>query len=892
MPKLALETRDREKPLLLVAGKSQLTSYLIEKSSDDFKIAYLSDEQIPTSVAGSEHFYRIGKDSAHLIASLEEKIDYAVIFLESTSDKDFLPALFEKLSSDNTKTAVMIPVQKTDVFVDVMLEYKKNPSFYFLILGDVYSESGSDQEVISGLIKNAITNHIVKLTGDDLTPIFPIYLEDALTGINQVLLGPSKRQKFYWLFYSHPQTIISATHILKRVESDLEIQYEDEETALEKRLRHEEIEENLAAKILTKPVYLDKYFMGFEKSVELFVNYREPERSTEEKQVARPPKIIKRKKSQIKLLISAALIAFGIFLIMMVAATALSIAHFKASLKAFEAGDFKTAGRQIHDANFFLSFASPSINLLGQTTRVIGLTGTNVFFDNFSASSALVQIAAKDIEAISRIDKGIDKNTLDSLISDSFYFYFSAQKYKIDFSNNIIDSLLTPQLSKTMSVAPIAEKILGFNGEKNYLLLFQNNGELRPTGGFIGSIGELKVKDGAIKKLTLNDVYDFDGKLKAHVEPYYVVRRYLQPHLYLRDSNFDPDFQNSASAAALLYNLESGRKVDGVIAINYDAVKQIIGAVGPIKLTAYNKTVDENNAFEFLQNTIDNNFFPGSTQKRDVLNALFDDLVFKIGENQNSIKIARLLPKLMNEKNILFAFEQPSVQAIFSSINFGGEYKEIRPTTKDTIMDSLAVNEANIGVDKANAYLTSETSYEVDLSSNNISSKVTHTINNTSTKSKDYKAYVRFFAPLGSNLSRIIIDGQEQKIVPAITDYKTYERINFKAPAGLEVDQGTENGYQVFGFIINVPRLTKQEIYIEYANGANNISSSIFNYSLRLIKQPGKEAYPFTLNAKYNKNITPEKVDNAQLLENSLRMNRTISQDEEFTIKFIRRSNQ
>ena len=64
-------------------------------------------------------------------------------------------------------------------------------------------------------------------------------------------------------------------------------------------------------------------------------------------------------------------------------------------------------------------------------------------------------------------------------------------------------------------------------------------------------------------------MYALDGQLKGHVDPPAPMRDLLgQEHWYLRDSNWDPDFKESAARAAWFYEKEGGVPVDGVIAIN------------------------------------------------------------------------------------------------------------------------------------------------------------------------------------------------------------------------------------------------------------------------------------------------------------------------------------
>lgn len=888
MPTLEIETSEKEKPIILFLGDNPLTQALINHFSKDFKIAYVSDSDLKTDNSNSHDFYRIAKSSTSLIKDLEEEINYAVIFL-THNDRKYLPQIFEKIVKDQTKTIILSDIREVDKFSDIILEYKKVPSVYFLFSGDPYSEKRLYEESeISKIIQKAIKNKTIILTGNDLTPIFPIYEQDAIEGISQILFGPKRKDKFFYLFYSHPQTIISAIHIMKREEPDLEIKYEESSRDYKVGITRDQIEKALQSKIRTTPAFLDKFFIGFEKSIRFYeassISYPKIQ-----KEIIKIPKKIFPQKTQFKFLSTSLILSFILFIALNIFFVSMAAIYLTNAINAFEKKDYNSVSQNVHNSKLFLDITDPILTLLIKGPDFLGLKKVKENFQTTRKAMNLLSIVSLNLGTIQKIAKGIDRELLDRAISDATYLYFEAERLRNEVQNRTLNTILTPDLATTLSMAQIAPQLFGFAQEKNYLILFQNNAELRPTGGFIGSIGELKIKGGRIEELKIQDVYELDGQLKAHVEPHYIIRRYLQPHLYLRDSNFNPDFQLSASLSALLYNLETKKTVDGVIALDFEAVRRFIKEVGPIKLPSYNRILDEGDTFGFLQETIDDNKFAGSSAKRDVLEALFNQLILKLEEDRNSaVQIARIIPKLMNEKHILLAFKENFEQAIFSANGYGGEINDLRTQETNSINDFLSVNEANIGVNKANIHVQRESLYEASIDKEGITSKVTYVLDNQGDKD-NYKAYIRIIVPLGSLLKSINIDGKTQKLVPAVTDYKIYERKNFKPPAGLEVDNMVENDLQVFGFITSVPKGTRQKIEVVYSNGIKNVSSSIVKYSLLLIKQPGTLDYPFTLRFKYNDSYAPKEVENASLDKGVISISETLSGDKEFQIKLIKR---
>ncbi len=886
MPNLKLETHEKEKPIILISGdKNPLIPFLFENYRSNFKVVYLSD--IESDRKKDENFYRIKPESASLIKSLEEKIDYAVIFLETNRDKNLVSAILGKLTEDKTKTLILFDIYNLEHFYDTLLQCKDDPNVHFLFLGDVYAElpEFNLHSQTSKIIKNAIKNKSLTLAGNALKPIFPIYYKDAVVGIGQILFGLRLMQRFFYLFYNHPQTYISAIHIIKRVEPDLDINYQEDGKVKDTEMSFEKLQKDIRSKLATTPIFLDKYFLGFEKTLAFFQKGK-----AEDEEINKRPEIMEKalpKKSHIKFFGKALILACFLFIIINVIFAALGIFQLKSSLAAFKKSDYKNAYEIIGSAKIFLEITKPSVSIAAKIAQKFGDQSIDTNFETFTSSTNLLMTASKDLEIIKAFPQGIDREKLDQLVSDSLYLYFTSEEIKGRIKSQALDTLDTPDLSKMLSLAQVATEIFGFDKEKNYLLLFQNNGELRPTGGFIGSVGELKIRSGKIEGFNIQDVYEYDGRLKAHVEPHYIIRRYLQPHLYLRDSNFDYNFQNAASMSALIYSLETDRKVDGVIAVNFEAVREIIKEIGPIKLTSYNKTLDEKNTFEFLETTIDENFFPGSSQKREVLESLLSHLTLKLEQDKNSfIKAAILIPRLLSEKDMLISFNAKSVQNTFSANGYGGEYRDFRKKEQDVMDDFLGINEANIGVNKANIRVERNTEYEVSLGGK-ITSRVIHKVKNSGDNA--YRAYIRIISPLGSDLSSVRIDGREQKITKAIVDSKIYEDKKFKPPDGLEVDNTIEDGKQVFGFIINVSPKTEQKIEVFYDNGMNPVSGSIITYSLLFIKQPGILVHPLTVRLKYDKSYAPKVVENAKLLENAITFSEALVRDKEFKIKLIRR---
>src|SRR4030042_3450015 len=142
--------------------------------------------------------------------------------------------------------------------------------------------------------------------------------------------------------------------------------------------------------------------------------------------------------------------------------------------------------------------------------------------------------------------------------------------------------------------------MLGYNGPRKFLFLFQNNQEMRATGGFIGSYGILDTSEGRIKNLFVDDIYNPDGKLPARVLPPEPIQK-MSAVWTMHDANWFPDFPASAEKVAWFYEKTGGPNVEGVIAVTPEPLQDFLEITGPIDMPEYETTVDADNFIEKTQ---------------------------------------------------------------------------------------------------------------------------------------------------------------------------------------------------------------------------------------------------------------------------------------------------
>jgi hypothetical protein len=154
------------------------------------------------------------------------------------------------------------------------------------------------------------------------------------------------------------------------------------------------------------------------------------------------------------------------------------------------------------------------------------------------------------------------------------------------------------QLARVAAWLHLAPSLLGVAAPERFLVEFMDRGELRPTGGFIGSYGVLTIQGGKIQPFTLNDVYTLDVPYLSRVGNPAPPRGYgWWPFggWGLRDSNLSGDFPTSARLGMQALQTEGGPVVRGVIAITAPVMERVLGLVGAVPLPEYGVTVTAHN---------------------------------------------------------------------------------------------------------------------------------------------------------------------------------------------------------------------------------------------------------------------------------------------------------
>ncbi|WP_181420638.1 DUF4012 domain-containing protein [Curtobacterium sp. MCPF17_046] len=160
---------------------------------------------------------------------------------------------------------------------------------------------------------------------------------------------------------------------------------------------------------------------------------------------------------------------------------------------------------------------------------------------------------------------------------------------------------VTQQATTANKVVQLAPAMLGHDGDRDYVLLFQNNAELRAGGGIPGAVALLRVKDGAIS-LSNQAAGSSFGPYDEPVLPLSAATTSLYGDItgrYMQDVNLTPRFDVTGALAREMWKQKFGQQVDGVLAIDPVTLGYILRATGPVQLPT-GDTLTSDNAAKLL----------------------------------------------------------------------------------------------------------------------------------------------------------------------------------------------------------------------------------------------------------------------------------------------------
>jgi len=292
------------------------------------------------------------------------------------------------------------------------------------------------------------------------------------------------------------------------------------------------------------------------------------------------------------------------------------------------------------------------------------------------------------------------------------------------------------------------------NIERRFLLLLQNNMELRPGGGFLGQYAVIKIKNGKVTSLVFEDANLLDQRIEAKVTPPYPFEKMMSLKKWkFRDSNFSPDFPTNAEKAKYFYRLAGeNNNFDGVIAVNASTFERAFDLTGPMTINGVELNSD--NAVLKLEELVEKKYILNpdiDTQNRkSMMKTLATQMVDKLSNIQSIPKLAEFGLSELRNKDVMLNFKDENLQRLVREAHWDGS------VTTDWGSDYLMMVDANMGALKSDYYIDRKITYEVDLTGEKpiATAYIDYTHNATygDWRTSDYHTYMRLYVPKGSTL--------------------------------------------------------------------------------------------------------------------------------------------
>lgn len=417
----------------------------------------------------------------------------------------------------------------------------------------------------------------------------------------------------------------------------------------------------------------------------------------------------------------------------------------------------------------------------------------------------------------------------------------------------IVDDLKT-SVDFLVPFAGITREFAGLRGDRQFLLMFMNDMELRPTGGFLGTYGLLVIRDGDIVSFTTDDAYAVDvlvagNPAYAIASPAPIAKYLEQPVWFFRDGTWSPDFATGAQETVALLRQElavAGRpvpQVDGVIGITTGFLERILNFIGPVTVNGIQYSAHD--AAEVLEYQVEIAFEQqgiAREDRKDVVGVLTQAVLDKLLEVSPSRfgEVFALLSHGFTDKEFVMLSADTETQAVLEDYGWAGAMRQ------GNADDYLLVVDANMAALKSDPVVERTIAYSITPSGNGYQATAAVTYRHTGSfdwKTSRYRTYTRIYVPEGSQL--VSVDG-------------SLANDAIRNPQGLagEITTTNELGLTNFGTFTSIePGQTRTLTFVYTLPPSVTSAIRDGSYRLRVQKQIGADPRDLVLNLDFNKKI-------------------------------------
>ena len=365
-------------------------------------------------------------------------------------------------------------------------------------------------------------------------------------------------------------------------------------------------------------------------------------------------------------------------------------------------------------------------------TKILGLEGEGSFEGGSAENRIQLMIETLDEitpelkQAIDQLDQAVNK--ISQIETNKYPEYFKGQEVR----SRIVSAKKTGTegIVFIKQFIPVLEELPGILGgrgeEKKYFILFQNDNELRPTGGFLTAYAVVIIKDGKVVPEKSGDIYDLDEKFRAKETFPPSMAKYIK-NIYkwnLRDMNINPDFEVSMSKFYENYITIPNHTtdIDGIISVDTNVLSGLLEVIGPVDVPGYGifsaeieEECDCPQVVYALSEIITKPTNYIREDRKGVLGPLMQTILQKTYSSPKDYMqdLLELAWTSLSQKNIqVYMFDEKG-QAAMETLNGAGKLET--PTNGE---DFLAIINTNLAGGKSNLFVNYEVRQTAELPSN------------------------------------------------------------------------------------------------------------------------------------------------------------------------------
>lgn len=431
--------------------------------------------------------------------------------------------------------------------------------------------------------------------------------------------------------------------------------------------------------------------------------------------------------------------------------------------------------RLIKGGGYFLQAAEVGIEGLEPYADILGLEGEKKTMEEMTVEERMLLV----LDTLDKLQPSLDKISEKLELARGEIDQIDPGRYpqtlfgkKIRANVVALIGMIDRATKIVLEARPIIsylKPLLGVPNEKRYLLIFQNDTELRPTGGFITAYAVMSVKDGKITLLSSHDIYWLDSQFGNRLKAPEPIENYHKNVFYwhLRDMNLSPDFVESMKVFWEHFQKVGPKEIDAIIAVDTKVLVDLLASLGQIGVPEwgnFSAEIDERcdcpQVVYELELLADKPVSEWRTERKAVIGPLMHSILANaMGSSQKKWpEFFNIGLSAVQEKHLLFYFFDEELQKAMEALNASGRIKEFEG-------DYFHLNDCNFAGAKSDMFIERSVKQEIEIGSDGTVTKmVTIDYRNPAPPSNCnleagelclnglYRDWVRLYVPQGSEL--------------------------------------------------------------------------------------------------------------------------------------------